>query len=71
MTSSILGFVWTNITTNNYTYKEHKFILQGNSFILNIDNKQISTYYLPNDLENINMSEEIKSGNAVNVLAER
>ena len=61
MTSSILGFVWTNITTNSYTYKEHKFKLQGNSFILNINNKQISTYYLPTDIENIRMDEEIKS----------
>ena len=61
MTSSILGYVWTNITTNNYTYNDHKFKLQGNSFILNIDNKQIKTYYLPTDIEDIPIDEEIKS----------
>ena len=61
MTSSILGFVWTNITTNNYTYRGHKFKLQGNSFILNINNKQITTYYLPTDIEHIPIDEEIKS----------
>jgi hypothetical protein len=60
MISSILGFVWTNITTNNYEYKGHKFKLQGNSFILNINNKQINTNYLPNDIENIEISKEIK-----------
>ena len=61
MTSSILGFVWTNITTNNYTYKGHKFKLQGNYFILNVDNKQINTNYLPSDIEHIKINEEIKS----------
>ena len=33
----------------------------NNCIILNIDNKQISTYYLPNDIENIKMDEEVKS----------
>ena len=61
MTSSILGFVWTNITTDNYTYKGHKFKLQGDSFTLTINGQKINTNYLPTEIEHIQVSEEVKT----------
>ena len=60
MTSSILGFVWTNITTDNYSYKGYKFKLQGDYFVVYINGQKINTNYLPNDIENIEMDEEVK-----------
>ena len=61
MTSSILGFVWTNITTDNYSYKGYKFKLQGDYFVVSINGQKINTYYLPTDIEHIQISEEIKT----------
>ena len=63
MTSSILGFVWTNITTNNYTYKGHKFKLQGNSFILNINDKIVNgerSIYVLETIVNIVKKSDLK-----------
>ena len=61
MTSSILGFVWTNITTNNVTFNGHKFKRQGDSFTVQINGQRINTHYLPTDIEHIQIDQEIKS----------
>ena len=61
MTSSILGFVWTNIATDDLTYKDYKFKRQGDHFTVNLNDQNINVYYLPSDIEHIEIDQEIKS----------
>lgn len=60
MVSSVMGFIWGRDSTDTQRYNGYKFLLKNNRWILNVDkNKELSFNYLPQEVENINLSQDI------------
>ncbi len=60
MILSIFGIVLDNITSSdNFEYGKQKFTQTENGYSTKINNKQMSFYYFPSEIEHINISEDI------------
>ncbi len=62
MVSSGIGYMFGESAARKEKYKEYTFVLRENQWVTEIEGKEIGFNYLPQDVENIDVNEEIVSG---------
>ena len=59
MTSSVIGYMFGRDTTTSTKYNDHKFKSTNNRWITKVNNKELLFHYFPDQVDNLNMSEDI------------
>lgn len=59
MTLSVLGFMVNKGSGDQVKYNNFKFVTKGNKWVIKINNNEVGFDYLPSQVENINVTDDV------------